>query len=157
MIPDKILHVFPVPRWEKRLGRLYLASAAPGIVEISPTPPVSAADAPSVKTFDLENGLAIRSASVEWAGQERLAVTVYWESMERVEEGIPAVVTQLSADGFADAAEAIMTTDTRPKVISERVSIGGDEITVLGMAKGAGMIRPQLATMLAFIMTDASI
>ena len=77
--------------------------------------------------------------------------------MERVGKSIPALVAQLSADGFADAAEAIMTTDTRPKVITERVSIGGDEITVLGMAKGAGMICPQLATMLAFIMTDASI
>lgn len=77
--------------------------------------------------------------------------------MERVEGGIPALVAQLSADGFAGAAEAIMTTDTRSKVVTERVSIGGDRITVLGMAKGAGMIHPQLATMLAFIMTDASI
>lgn len=77
--------------------------------------------------------------------------------MERVEKGIPAVVARLSADGFADAAEAIMTTDTRPKVMTKQVSVGGDEITILGMAKGAGMIRPQLATMLTFIMTDAPI
>jgi glutamate N-acetyltransferase/amino-acid N-acetyltransferase len=75
--------------------------------------------------------------------------------MDRVERGIPALVAQLSPDGFDDAAEAIMTTDTRPKIITERVPIDGDEITILGMAKGAGMIHPQLATMLAFIMTDA--
>jgi glutamate N-acetyltransferase/amino-acid N-acetyltransferase len=75
--------------------------------------------------------------------------------MERVEEGIPTLATQLSPEGFPDAAEAIMTTDTRPKIVTERVSIDGDEITILGMAKGAGMIQPQLATMLAFIMTDA--
>jgi glutamate N-acetyltransferase/amino-acid N-acetyltransferase len=77
--------------------------------------------------------------------------------MERVEKGIPGVVARLSADGFADAAEAIMTTDTRPKIVTEGLSVGGDEITILGMAKGAGMIHPQLATMLAFLMTDAPI
>jgi glutamate N-acetyltransferase/amino-acid N-acetyltransferase len=77
--------------------------------------------------------------------------------MKRIEEGIPPLVARLAPDGFADAAEAIMTTDTRPKIITERVTIGGDAITILGMAKGAGMIHPQLATMLAFIMTDASI
>jgi glutamate N-acetyltransferase/amino-acid N-acetyltransferase len=77
--------------------------------------------------------------------------------MERIEGGISSLIAQLSPEGFADAAEAIMTTDTLPKMISERVSIDGAEITVLGMAKGAGMIHPQLATMLAFILTDAQV
>jgi glutamate N-acetyltransferase/amino-acid N-acetyltransferase len=77
--------------------------------------------------------------------------------MEPIEEGIHPLVARLSPEGFTDAAEAIMTTDTYPKIITERVSIDGDETTILGMAKGAGMIRPQLATMLAFIMTDAQI
>ena len=77
--------------------------------------------------------------------------------MKRIEDGIPSLVARLSPNGFADAAEAIMTTDTRPKIITERVPIDGDEITILGIAKGAGMIHPQLATMLAFIMTDAPI
>jgi glutamate N-acetyltransferase/amino-acid N-acetyltransferase len=77
--------------------------------------------------------------------------------MERIEQGIPAAAAQLSPQGFPDAAEAIMTTDTRPKMVTEQVRAAGNEITILGMAKGAGMIRPQLATMLAFIMTDAQV
>jgi glutamate N-acetyltransferase/amino-acid N-acetyltransferase len=77
--------------------------------------------------------------------------------MKQIEQGIPSLVAKLSYDGFPDAAEAIMTTDTYPKIITERVRADGDEITIFGMAKGAGMIRPQLATMLAFIMTDAQV
>jgi glutamate N-acetyltransferase/amino-acid N-acetyltransferase len=77
--------------------------------------------------------------------------------IERIEQGIPSLVAQLSSDGFPDAAEAIMTTDTYPKIITEQVKADGDEVTICGIAKGAGMIRPQLATMLAFIMTDAQI
>jgi glutamate N-acetyltransferase/amino-acid N-acetyltransferase len=75
--------------------------------------------------------------------------------MDRIEQGIPSLVAQLSPLGFPDAAEAIMTTDTHPKIITEKVA--ADEITILGMAKGAGMIRPQLATMLAFLLTDAQV
>jgi glutamate N-acetyltransferase/amino-acid N-acetyltransferase len=76
--------------------------------------------------------------------------------MERIEQGIPSLAARLTPVGFSDAAEAIMTTDTRPKIITEKVA-ADDEITILGMAKGAGMIRPQLATMLAFLLTDARI
>jgi glutamate N-acetyltransferase/amino-acid N-acetyltransferase len=76
--------------------------------------------------------------------------------MERIEQGIPSLVSRLSPQGFPDAAEAIMTTDTHPKIITEKVA-DDDEITILGMAKGAGMIRPQLATMLAFLLTDARV
>jgi glutamate N-acetyltransferase/amino-acid N-acetyltransferase len=77
--------------------------------------------------------------------------------MERLLQGIPSLVAQLSPLGFADAAEAIMTTDTCPKIIAEKVEVDASKITILGMAKGAGMIRPQLATMLAFILTDARV
>jgi glutamate N-acetyltransferase/amino-acid N-acetyltransferase len=77
--------------------------------------------------------------------------------MERIEMAIPSLVAKLSPEGFPDAAEAIMTTDTHPKIMVERVAADGTEITILGMAKGAGMIRPQLATMLAFLLTDAQI
>jgi glutamate N-acetyltransferase/amino-acid N-acetyltransferase len=76
--------------------------------------------------------------------------------MEQLQQGIPSLVAKLSDEGFPDAAEAIMTTDTHPKIITEKVA-AGDEITILGMAKGAGMIRPQLATMLAFLLTDARV
>jgi glutamate N-acetyltransferase/amino-acid N-acetyltransferase len=77
--------------------------------------------------------------------------------MERIEGGISSLVAQLSPEGFDDAAEAIMTTDTLPKMVIEKVAVAGEEVTVLGLAKGAGMIRPQLATMLAFILTDAQV
>jgi glutamate N-acetyltransferase/amino-acid N-acetyltransferase len=63
----------------------------------------------------------------------------------------------LSADGWADAARGIMTTDTRPKLCSARLTIDGTTVTVTGMAKGAGMLRPDMATMLAFIATDAAV
>jgi glutamate N-acetyltransferase / amino-acid N-acetyltransferase len=58
---------------------------------------------------------------------------------------------------FLDAARAIMTTDTFPKVAARRVRIGGGEINIVGMAKGAGMIAPDMATMLSFVFTDAAI
>ncbi len=71
--------------------------------------------------------------------------------------GMPAAFDALDADGWAEAAEGILTTDTRPKGASERVTIDGQTVTVTGIAKGAGMIRPNMATMLAFIATDAAL
>jgi glutamate N-acetyltransferase/amino-acid N-acetyltransferase len=76
---------------------------------------------------------------------------------ERIVAGLPAALASLRADGWADAAQAIMTTDTVPKAASRQVVIGGQTVTVTGMAKGAGMIRPNMATMLGFIATDAVI
>ncbi|HJO36623.1 MAG: bifunctional glutamate N-acetyltransferase/amino-acid acetyltransferase ArgJ [Pseudomonadota bacterium] len=70
---------------------------------------------------------------------------------------LPGLVAALRPDGWARAAQAICTTDTRPKAISRRVRIGGYEATITGIAKGAGMIRPDMATMLAFIGTDLAI
>jgi hypothetical protein len=116
LIPDKILHVFPVPRWEKRLGRLYLSSAAPGIVEISPTPPVSAADVPSGRALDLENGLAVRFASMERAGADRLVVTVYWQSIQPVGEDYSVAVHLLARDPPASPADVIAQADSRHPV-----------------------------------------
>jgi glutamate N-acetyltransferase/amino-acid N-acetyltransferase len=76
---------------------------------------------------------------------------------ERVIAGLPAVIADLRADAWADAAQAIMTTDTLPKAASRQVQIGGRTVTVTGVAKGAGMIHPNMATMLGFIATDAAI
>ncbi|MEL6750529.1 MAG: bifunctional ornithine acetyltransferase/N-acetylglutamate synthase, partial [Pseudomonadota bacterium] len=64
---------------------------------------------------------------------------------------------ELSQDGWADTAAAIMTTDTYPKQATRSVYIGGETITINGIAKGSGMIAPDMATMLAFIVTDAAI
>ena len=76
---------------------------------------------------------------------------------DRIIAGLPAALGSLRADGWAEAAQAIMTTDTVPKAASRQVMIGGQVVTVTGIAKGAGMIRPNMATMLGFIATDAVI
>jgi glutamate N-acetyltransferase/amino-acid N-acetyltransferase len=68
---------------------------------------------------------------------------------------VPAAYGALSADGWAEAARGIMTTDTVAKGLSRQVEIAGQTVTLTGIAKGAGMIRPDMATMLAFIATDA--
>ena len=72
-------------------------------------------------------------------------------------DGLPAAKESLLADNWLPAAEAIMTTDTVAKGISELVSIDGKNITITGIAKGSGMIRPDMATMLAYIATDANV
>ena len=77
--------------------------------------------------------------------------------LERLIDGLPAARADLAPAHWAEAAEAIMTTDTVPKAVSRRVEIGGATAVVTGIAKGAGMIRPNMATMLAFIGTDARI
>jgi len=75
--------------------------------------------------------------------------------VERLEAGLPAAVHALDARAWLDAAEGIMTTDTVPKAASLRVAVGGRDVHVTGIAKGAGMIRPDMATMLGFVATDA--
>jgi glutamate N-acetyltransferase/amino-acid N-acetyltransferase len=77
--------------------------------------------------------------------------------VERIEAGLPAAVSSLSASAWLDAATGIMTTDTLPKAASTQLAIGGRTVTVTGIAKGAGMIRPNMATMLGFVATDAVI
>ncbi len=77
--------------------------------------------------------------------------------MDVLRAGIPRVAEALSPTGFADAAEAIRTTDTHAKVASTRFKLGGRFVTILGIAKGSGMIEPNMATMLSFLVTDAPI
>ena len=77
--------------------------------------------------------------------------------VERIEAGLPAALASLQAAGWAEAAQGIMTTDTLPKAASRQVQIGGRTVTVTGISKGAGMIRPNMATMLGFMATDAVI
>jgi glutamate N-acetyltransferase / amino-acid N-acetyltransferase len=75
--------------------------------------------------------------------------------VERIEAGLPAALAALQAANWAEAAAGIMTTDTLPKAASQQVQIGGRTVTITGIAKGAGMIRPNMATMLGFMATDA--
>jgi len=77
--------------------------------------------------------------------------------VDRIEAGLPACHADLSPGNWASAAEAIMTTDTVAKAVSRQVVIDGCTITVTGIAKGAGMIEPNMATMLGIIATDAAV
>ena len=77
--------------------------------------------------------------------------------LEKIEEGIPKLINALSPDGWMNTVEAIMTTDTFPKVEVVTCRIKGKRVKICGMVKGAGMIRPNLATMLSFLVTDANI
>jgi glutamate N-acetyltransferase/amino-acid N-acetyltransferase len=77
--------------------------------------------------------------------------------VERIVAGLPAAIAALRADAWGEAALAIMTTDTVPKAASRQLQIGGQTVTVTGISKGAGMIRPNMATMLGYVATDAHI
>jgi glutamate N-acetyltransferase / amino-acid N-acetyltransferase len=76
---------------------------------------------------------------------------------QRITAALPAALADLRADNWGAAAQAIMTTDTVPKAASQRLQIGDRVVTITGISKGAGMIRPNMATMLGFIATDAVI
>ena len=77
--------------------------------------------------------------------------------VDRIKAGLPQCFSALSSDGWSSAAEAIMTTDTVPKAVSRQVVIDGRTVTVTGISKGAGMIEPNMATMLGIIATDAAV
>ena len=77
--------------------------------------------------------------------------------LKKIKEGIPKLVDQLSPEGWMNTVEAMMTTDTFPKVEVATGRIKGKQVKLCGMVKGAGMIRPNLATMLSFLVTDACI
>ena len=98
--------------------------------------------------------LGIRSQDVVVASTGVIGV---YMPMELVEKGIALACSSLSKEGDQRAAEAIMTTDTVPKMCAVEVEIGGSTVRIGAMAKGSGMIHPNMATMLAFITTDADI
>ena len=77
--------------------------------------------------------------------------------VDRIVAGLPAAIADLAGAHWLEAAQGIMTTDTLPKAASRQFTIGGRTVSVTGIAKGAGMIRPNMATMLGFIATDAVI
>ncbi len=76
---------------------------------------------------------------------------------DRIEAGLPAAIADARADNWARAAEGIMTTDTLPKAFGAQVVIGGVQVSITGISKGAGMIRPNMATMLGYMATDARV
>ncbi|WP_194714082.1 bifunctional glutamate N-acetyltransferase/amino-acid acetyltransferase ArgJ [Noviherbaspirillum soli] len=77
--------------------------------------------------------------------------------VDRIKAGLPQAISNLNADNWYNAAETIMTTDTQPKAASRTVEIAGKTITLTGISKGAGMIKPNMATMLGYVATDARV
>jgi glutamate N-acetyltransferase/amino-acid N-acetyltransferase len=77
--------------------------------------------------------------------------------VERIEAGLAGAIADLKADNWAVAAEGIMTTDTLPKGYSKQITLGGQTVTITGISKGAGMIKPNMATMLGYLATDANV
>lgn len=76
---------------------------------------------------------------------------------QKIAEALPAAVSALSEQAWLDAALGIMTTDTRPKAASRQIIVAGTTVTISGITKGAGMIKPNMATMLAYLATDACV
>ncbi len=77
--------------------------------------------------------------------------------VEKIIAGIPDAFTSLDESAWEQAARGIMTTDTRPKLVSRQIDVEGKSVSITGIAKGAGMIKPNMATMLAYVCTDAAI
>jgi glutamate N-acetyltransferase/amino-acid N-acetyltransferase len=77
--------------------------------------------------------------------------------LDRIEQGLPAAIADAKEGNWLNVSEAIMTTDTQPKAFGVRLVIDGKPVNVTGISKGAGMIRPNMATMLGFLATDACI
>ncbi|NQU41253.1 MAG: bifunctional glutamate N-acetyltransferase/amino-acid acetyltransferase ArgJ [Lentisphaerae bacterium] len=123
-------------------GNANAATGAQGIVD---------AERMAALTAD---ALGLSAASVCVCSTGTIGVTL---PMARLESGIRAVVSQLSSDGGPAAARAIMTTDLVPKEIALELTIEGKPVRIGGMAKGSGMIDPNLATMLAYLTTDAAV
>ncbi len=105
-----------------------------------------------VESVAREAGIAAKDVLVSSTG-----VIGQYLPMDKIAAGIPRIVSSLGVDGHLSAAEGIMTTDTFSKELAVRVLLDGDEVTIGGMAKGSGMIAPNMATMLSFVTTDANI
>ncbi len=77
--------------------------------------------------------------------------------MQKIQAGLPDALANRKVDGWAQAMAGIMTTDIVPKMVSRVVKVDGHDVTITGMAKGSGMIHPNMATMLGYVVTDAKI
>jgi glutamate N-acetyltransferase/amino-acid N-acetyltransferase len=141
------------------LARAHLAKAAPRALLINTGFANAGTGAPGIE--DARSCCRALATALHCTPEEVLPFStgVIGERLpvERVVAGLSACQANLKADGWADAAHGIMTTDTLPKGSSRRIEIGGRTITLSGIAKGAGMIRPDMATLLAFVATDVMI
>ena len=141
------------------LSKKHLAAASPRYLLIN-TGNANAGTGASGMA-DAEASCAALAAEVGIAPEQVLPFStgVIGEKLpvEKLVAAIPAAVTALSADGWERAANGIMTTDTRPKATSRQIEIDGRKITITGISKGAGMIKPNMATMLGYVATDAAV
>ncbi|MDC0664069.1 bifunctional glutamate N-acetyltransferase/amino-acid acetyltransferase ArgJ [Marinobacter sp. SS21] len=141
------------------VARQHLATAQPRFLVIN-TGNANAGTGVQGMSDALETCSALaREAGVEAAAVLPFSTGVIGEPLPlgRLVTALPAALADLSEDHWAEAAAGIMTTDTRPKGSSRQVMIDGQRVTISGISKGAGMIRPNMATMLGFIATDAHI
>jgi glutamate N-acetyltransferase/amino-acid N-acetyltransferase len=112
----------------------------------------------------LHDALSVCKSVAELAGVEPFQVLPFSTGVigepllvDKITEAIPAVFEALDNNTWLEAAEGILTTDTRPKAVSRQLKLGGKLVTISGISKGAGMIKPNMATMLAYIATDACV
>ncbi len=113
LVLSRTFYVLPVSWWEERLGRLHLTSAAPGVIQLRLSPLTSANGIPGDITFDLGNGLAIRSARVTWnPGRDQLYVTIYWETVHPTPEDYSVAVHLVSHDPPRDGADVLAQADS---------------------------------------------
>ena len=110
----------------------------------------------------MQNAVAVCQSLAQQAGVSEISVFPFSTGVigeplpvARIIAGLLACLSALSEDGWSDAAHGIMTTDTRPKGVSVQLQFGADTVTLSGLSKGAGMIKPNMATMLAYVATDA--
>lgn len=142
-----------------QVARAHLAATAPRYLVINTGNANAGTGAPG-----LAAAKATCAALAEQAGCAPEAVLPFSTGVigeplpvERLVAGLPAALAALRADGWIEAAHGIMTTDTRPKWASRRITLADRDVTVTGIAKGAGMICPNMATLLAFVATDAAV
>jgi len=141
------------------LARKHLAAGAPRYLLIN-----SGNANAGTGAQGMEDAEACCAALAEVAGAEAQQVLPFSTGVigeplpvERLTAALPAALNGLSENGWPAAARAIMTTDTVPKLVSRRFEVEGHSATVIGIAKGAGMIRPDMATMLAYVATDLAV
>jgi glutamate N-acetyltransferase/amino-acid N-acetyltransferase len=108
------------------------------------------------------NAYAMAEAAAKAVGSAPTEIAVAstgvigWQlPMDRISRAIGEI--RPTQDGFDDFSRAIMTTDTKPKLVTSTATVGGTQVRILGVAKGAGMIHPNMATLLSFVITDAAI
>ncbi|WP_022956639.1 bifunctional glutamate N-acetyltransferase/amino-acid acetyltransferase ArgJ [Perlucidibaca piscinae] len=142
-----------------QLARRHLAAAAPRYLLINTGNANAGTGAPGMTAAELSCETLASLSGVQPAQVLPFSTGVIGELLPvaRVQAGLPAALAALDADNWTAAASGIMTTDTLPKGASEQFTVAGITYTVTGISKGAGMIRPNMATMLGYVATDMAV